>query len=263
MSGPRILVLDIETAPLLGYCWGLWDNNIALNQLHSDWYVLSWAAKWLGDPPSKVMYADQRAEPDLENDKKILKQMWNLLNEADIIITQNGKHFDEKKLKARFVYHDLPPYSPVRHIDTKIMAKRHFGFTSNKLEYMADKFNKKYKKSKHTRFEGFELWSECLKQNPLAFKEMEKYNKYDVLVLEELYYRLVAWDGPVNFSIYEGEGDGMSCHLCSGDIEKRGYSYTQVGKYQRYRCKDCGTWTRGRDNLLTPAKRRSLKVPLR
>ena len=47
---PRnILFLDIETAPLLGYVWGLWKNNVGLNQIYRDSYVLNWAASWLGE----------------------------------------------------------------------------------------------------------------------------------------------------------------------------------------------------------------------
>ena len=34
MSKPKVLVFDIETAPMLGYVWGLWENNVALNQVH-------------------------------------------------------------------------------------------------------------------------------------------------------------------------------------------------------------------------------------
>ena len=34
MTGPRLLVLDIETFPNLGYHWGLWQQNIgAMDQL--------------------------------------------------------------------------------------------------------------------------------------------------------------------------------------------------------------------------------------
>ena len=56
----NILLLDIETSPVVAWVWGLRDQNVGLNMIKEDWYVLSWAAKWLGDKPSKTMYADQQ-----------------------------------------------------------------------------------------------------------------------------------------------------------------------------------------------------------
>lgn len=258
-TGPKVLVFDIETAPIIGYVWGLWDNNVSLNQVKSDWYVLSWSAKWLGSAPSEIMYADQRNANNIENDGKILKKIWELLDEADIVVTQNGKSFDQKKLNARFVINGMKPPSSYKHIDTKLLAKKHFGFTSNKLEYMTDKLCKKYKKLTRTKFPGFEMWSECLKGNLKAWKEMERYNKYDVLSLEELYTKLIPWDSSVNFNLYHEE-DTQVCTCGSTSFLKRGFYYTNVGKYQRYRCNTCGAETRDRKTCLDKYKNASLKT---
>jgi hypothetical protein len=258
-TGPKILLFDIETAPIIGYVWELWDQNVALNQIKSDWHLLSWSAKWLGDAPTKVMYDDQRHERNIENDKRLLKGIWRLLDEADIVVTQNGKQFDQKRLNARFVINGLRPPSSFKHIDTLVLAKKHFAFTSNKLEYMSDKLCKKYKKLKHTKFPGFEMWRECLAGNKAAWNEMRKYNKYDVLALEELYTKLIPFDSSVNFNLYH-DGERHTCSCGSTRFQKYGFSYTQAGKYQRYQCFDCGTEIRGRDNLLSAKKRKSLRV---
>lgn len=258
-TGPKVLVLDIETAPLLGFCWSLWENNIALNQLHSDWHVLSWAAKWLGDSPDKIMYMDQRYAKNIEDDKKILEEIWKLLDEADVVVTQNGKSFDIKKLNARFVINGMQPPSSFKHIDTKIIAMKYFGFTSNKLEYMTDKLCVKYKKSEHKKFSGFELWKECLNGNLEAWKEMEKYNKFDVLSLEELYFIIIPWDNSVNFNLYT-DSTTNSCKCGSVKFKKNGYWYTAVSKFQRYKCLKCGAETRDRVNLFTQEKKDSLQT---
>lgn len=257
--GPKILLYDIETAPILGYVWSLWDQNVGLNQIKSDWYVLSWSAKWLGDPPSKVMYADQRKAKDIENDKPILKKLWKLLDEADVVVTQNGKSFDEKKLNARFVLHGMPPPSSSQHIDTKRIAKKYFAFTSNKLEYMTDKLCKKYKKLKHAKFSGFSMWKECLAGNIKAWKEMEKYNKYDVLSLEELYLKLQPWDNTLNVNLFTPDDAELQCSCGSTEFKKNGYKYTSVGKYQRYKCLECGSESKDRVNLLSKEKRKKLR----
>jgi hypothetical protein len=258
-QAPKVLLFDIETAPILGYVWGLWENNLSLNQINSDWHLLAWSAKWLGESASKIMYMDQRRARNVEDDSKILKGIWKLLDEADIVITQNGKAFDEKKLNARFILNGMKPPSSYRHIDTKRIASRKFAFTSNKLEYMTDKLCTKYKKSKHSKFSGFELWSECLKGNLKAWKEMEHYNKYDVLSLEELYTRLKPWDSSINFDVYFDATKSV-CACGSRDFKKNGFKYTNIGKYQRFECKKCGSEARDRINLVSKEKRASLLV---
>lgn len=257
-SGPKVLVYDIETAPLLGYVWGLWENNVSLNQVHSDWHVLSWSAKWLGDAPNKVMYMDQRNAKNIEDDRTILQGIWNLLDEADIVITQNGKSFDQKKLNARFILNGFQPPSSYKHIDTKLIASRHFKFTSNKLEYMTDKLCTTFKKIKHDKFPGFELWRECLAGNLKAWKEMEKYNKFDVLALEELYNKLIPWDNSINFNLYHNSVANQ-CKCGSSILIRNGYYYTSAGKYQKHRCKSCGAETRSKENLFSKEKRASLQ----
>lgn len=255
-SGPKVLVFDIETAPILAYVWKIWDENVGINQIDSDWYILSWAAKWLGKG-NKVMYQDQRNAKPQENDTEILKGIWKLLDEADVVITQNGRKFDQKKLNARFVMKGFQPPSAYKHIDTFLLAKKHFGFTSNKLEFMTNALCKKYKKLKSEKFVGFELWKQCLANNPEAWKEMEKYNKYDVLSLEELYNKLIAWDSGFNPNLYY-EGVTLVCTCGSDDFIKRGFFYTSLSKYQRYRCKACGAETRGREDMFSKEKKKSL-----
>lgn len=258
MNKPKILLFDIETAPIQAYVWGLWENNVSLNQIKKDWHVLSWSAKWLDDAPSKIMYMDQRSAKKIEDDKNLLKGIWSLLDEADIVVTQNGKQFDSKKLNARFILNGFQPPSSYRHVDTREIARRKFGFTSNKLEYMTNKLCNRYKKLKTKKFQGFELWSECLKGNISAWKEMEKYNKYDVLSLEELYIKLRPWDNSVNLNLYTERATKL-CSCGGTNISLNGYCYTPSGKYQRYRCADCGAEVKSKTNLFSADKKKSLR----
>lgn len=250
------MVFDIETAPVLGWVWGLWDQNIGLNQIQSDWHLLSWAAKWLGE--KEVFYFDQRKSKKIEDDKKILEKLWELLDKADIVLTQNGKAFDEKKVNTRFVLNGMQPPSSYRHIDLKILAKKRFAFTSNKLEYITDKICTRYKKLKHQKFPGFELWRECMRGNVEAWEEMKRYNVRDVLSLEEAYKKIMNWDTSINFQVYSEETISR-CNCKSMRLKRNGYTYTNIAKYRRYKCLDCGKETRGRENLLSLEKRASLK----
>lgn len=255
-EGPRILTLDIETAPVLGNVWQLFQQNVGLNQIERDWYVLSWSAKWHHE--DEVMYEDKSESWDNEDDKELLQGIWNLLDSADIILTQNGKRFDEKKLNARFIINGLSPPSSYRHIDTLQIAKRHFGFTSNKLEYMTDKLCKKYKKQKHGKFAGFELWKECLAGNPEAWAEMQTYNIYDVLSLEELYVIMRPWfKSHFNMNVYRTD-EVTYCKCGSSDFSHNGYHYTNLSKFDRFACNDCGAEIRGNVNLIPKSKRDTL-----
>jgi len=255
---PKILIFDIETAPILAHVWGLWDNDVALNQIQSDWHVMSWAAKWLDDSPKKVMYEDQRHCKDMQDDSGILESIWHLLDEADAVITQNGIRFDRKKLNARFALNGFPPPSSYKHIDTLQIAKKHFAFTSNRLAYLTDNLCVKYKKLDHGKFAGFKMWSECMKGNMKAWKEMEKYNRYDVLSLEEVYKQLMPWDNTLNFNLYHDK-DMYICSCGSKDFRNSGYFYNTTGKFQRYTCNRCGAETRDSKNLFSKEKKKALR----
>jgi len=257
---PKVLVFDLETSPLKSYTWGLWQQNVGLNMIESEWFILSYAAKWLGSAEDEVMYKDLRGIVSKEDDTIILDDMWKLLDEADLVITQNGKKFDVKKINARFVMNGYKPPSPYKHIDTLQIAKAVFGFTSNRLEWMTDKLCVKYKKQKHANFSGFDLWAAMMKDNIEAWDECCTYNTYDVLSLEELYLKIAAWDNKhPNFNLYSEE-EKHTCRCGSHRVVEDGFAYTGVSKFQQYRCIDCGAHTRGRINLFTKGKTKSLHM---
>ena len=246
-SVKKTLVFDIETSAITAQVWGLKDQNIGLNQIVEDWHLMSFAAKWLGDPPSKVMYMDQSGVKDIRNDKKLLQAMWNLLDEADTVITQFGTGFDAPKLNSRFVMSGMKPPSPYQHLDTYRIAKRSFGFTSNKLEYLTDKLCTKYKKLSHKKFPGMSLWNECKNGNKAAWKEMKKYNIHDVLSTEELYTKLRAWAPETMPKPYEVASINRDCGICGalGTVFGNGTRQIKTKRYQRLLCNRCGSYSKG------------------
>lgn len=257
-SGAKILYFDVETAPISAAVWGLWDNNVSLNMIQSDWYLLSFCAKWAHS--DEVIYFDKRNSWNDEDDSELLQELWSLLDEADIVIGQNSKKFDEKKVNARFILNGMKPPSHYRSIDTMQIAKRHFGFTSNKLEYMTDKLCKRYKKLTHGKFAGYELWKQCLVGNPAAWEEMRDYNINDVLSLEELYHILRPYfKGNLNLNVYT-ESNEFKCVCGNDSFTHNGYHYTNASKFDRFKCDNCGASVRGKVNLLSKEKRASLKA---
>jgi len=255
---PKILVFDIETAPITAYTWGLFDERIGLNQIKEDWHLLAWAAKWYGDPASKVMYMDNRHAKKISDDKKLVKKLSDLLNQADGVITQNGKSFDVKKVNARAVINGLPPIKPpVNHTDILREGRKVFSFTSHRLEYISNTINKKYKKLLHKEYPGFELWKAVLTGNKHAWDVMKKYAIHDVLATEEAVEKIRGWIKTQRLSTYTSN-DTMHCKCGSTDLEKRGYAHTDYGKYQIYKCKACGKWPRGSVNLLSTEKKKNI-----
>lgn len=246
MVSQKVLVLDIETSPLLVYVWNLKDQFVGLNQMVQDWHIMAWSAKWLGEPASSIRYYDLRnLKPG--NDLPILKPLWRLLNRADIVLTQNGKAFDAKKINARFMLHGMKPPLPFKHLDTYLIAKNAASFTSHSLEYLSERFCTKYKKLSHSNFPGLTLWRECLKGNKKAWDEMKTYNIHDVLATEEFYEKIKAWapeSAPKRFPRLKGS---ITCEICGEDgrMTRRGTTFKASLKYQRWQCQTCGKGATG------------------
>lgn len=254
MTGPKIVTLDIETFPNLVYTWGLWKQNIGVNQIVRDWSLASMCWKWYGEKTTH--YID--CEKDPADDTEVVMAAWKVLDEADIVIGQNSKHFDIRKLMARFIELGLKPPSPFKQIDTKVEAAKVAMFTSNRLEWLAAHLTD-VPKDKHKDFPGFELWSECLKGNPKAWAAMRKYNPRDVIATERVYERLRPYiEGHPNIAVHDDD-ETTRCPRCNSTrLQQRGYATTQVGRYPRFQCMNCGGWSRGRYTTNTKGKRQSL-----
>lgn len=190
---PKVLFVDIETKPKKSWHWGVWGENLSHNMMIEDGSILSWSAKWIGDPATKIIYKDQRGkEKNLMNDKALLKPLSKLMSEADIIIWQNGDSFDAGEINNRIAEHKLPVPDIYKTIDTKKLAKKYLRLPWYSLAYMTSRFNKKYKKQSHEEFPGFALWDNVIKGNLKAWECMKKYNQFDVLSLEELFINTLA-----------------------------------------------------------------------
>lgn len=234
MSSPKILTFDVETSPIKAYVWGLWKQNIAINQIVEPTRVISWAAKWHGD--KKIHFMSTHHNGTIE----MLQGIWDLLNEADIVVHFNGATFDMPHLNREFATEGFPQYAPVQEIDLLKVVKSRFRFPSNKLDYVSRQFALAGKVS-HT---GFQLWVDCMNGDDRAWALMRKYNKGDVLVTEQLYDKLRPYaKAHPHMGLWSGED---CCANCGGtDLEKRGFAYTSVSSFQRYKCRACGRWSRG------------------
>lgn len=258
MTAPRIVTLDIETSPILAYCWGLFKQFINPNQIVADWSILSFSYKWLDEKKVTHHNTGGRGVRKVRDDTPLLKKLWMVLDRADIVVAQNGKKFDVKKINARFIQNEMLPPSPYKVVDTLLEARSIAAFTSNKLAWLSDILTDQ-PKDDHKEFPGFTLWTECLQDNPKAWAAMQQYNDIDIRGTEEVYLKLRPYIiGHPSVAAYNDSED-IQCPKCgSKDVQRRGITVTQSGRYARMQCIGCGGWSRSRYTTNSTAKRKSL-----
>lgn len=228
----KILVIDVEWAPATAYVWQMWDQNISPDQLIDEGGLLCFAAHWIG---SKKFEFYSRWD---DGDEAMAKAAYNLLEEADAVVTYNGDRYDLPKLRGHLLLNGQLDTPPPTSIDLLKVVKK-FGFVMNKLAYIAPLL-KVGSKIKH---EGFNLWKSVLNGDPKAQSRMMKYCIQDVRVTAKLYERVKPFikDHP-----HMGEDKGL-CGTCGSDhMQRRGYRRTKMFKIERLQCVSCGSWSTGK-----------------
>lgn len=246
---PNILLLDIETAPTLAYVWEKWKANALSTEQH--WFVLCVAWKWLDSDTEFLSVADDpNWEPHSDNDLLVVTKVWELMNQADVIVAQNGDRFDIRKIQARFFHHRLPPTERFQTVDTLKVMRKHFNMFSNSLNDVAEYLGIEGKVSTG----GFGLWKACMAGDSEAWDRMRAYNMRDVEVLEAVYRELVPWttrprpNGQINLAHWAPEGEN-ACPACGarGTLRLAGTPHrTAVSEFQSWRCDSCGAVSRSR-----------------
>ena len=245
----KVLILDIETAPLLANLWGIWNQNISTDNIKSDWFMLTWAGKWLFE--NKVYSARVTPKEAQKNDdRRIVRSLVDMVSKADIVITHNGDRFDLPRINTRAIINKIAPPLPYISIDTLKVAKRHFAFTSNKLDYI----NKQLGLPQKTET-NMELWRDCFHGDENALRKMEKYNINDVRIHEQTYLTMRPFIRPhpnIGLHIIDQH---ERCPSCGGkDITDVGKLYfTTMNCYEMFRCK-CGAIGRRKKALKKSGK---------
>lgn len=253
-NGPRIGIIDLESLPILSYHFGLFDINIGIEQIVSDMCVLSWAGKFLNEPD---IYSDilTSKEAPRKDDKRIVSSAHDFMSKCDIIVGHNWSNFDGKIFNTQFLLYGMNPVKYIA-VDTLMVAKNNFRFSSNKLAFLNKKLGIRDKISN----EGFPLWIKCHQGDQDALDEMMRYNVGDVIATESLFLKLRPYVKNINIALYN-EIDEYQCPACgSTNLRVDGYKYLSAGKYESIRCVDCGSISRKKENLLSKDKRKSLLV---
>lgn len=240
-NGYKIALIDIETAPNISYTWGTFDQNVIAFQ--REWYILCFAVRWLHEKKT-VSYAlpdFKLYKTDPENDRDLVKKLWEIFDQADLLVAHNGVEFDFKKANSRFLVHGFPPPSPAKTVDTLKIARQRFAMNRNRLNDLS----KMLGVGEKIQTGGFDLWLKCMAKDKVAWEKMCRYCRNDVDLLLKVYERLAPWH-PHHPNITLASGESFLCPSCgSADVQRRGALYLQSFIAQRYQCKACGRWSSG------------------
>lgn len=227
----KILTLDIETSPHRGFHFGMFNQNFSLQQIEEWTRMICFAAKWLHED-GVLFFSDFH-----DGHRNSVLAAHDLVSEADVLVTYNGDSFDLKHMNREFLLQELPPPAPYQSVDLYKVNKTRFRFGSTKLDHFGEQLQIG-QKMKHA---GFQLWIDCMNGDIDAWDRMRQYNCEDVRLTEKVFKRIEPW---IMNMPHKGLYDEIefSCRCGSTNLQKRGFHYTQIGKYQRYRCNDCGRW---------------------
>ena len=255
---PKIVTFDIENMANLLWSWQVYGKNWSAIDTEQEWHMLCFAAKWLGKK-TEIYSLDQYKgyKPMVErkgdtlvinrpDERALLQDLWNMLDEADIVIGWNSKRFDTKKVQSKLLAYGFPPPSPFKQIDVMCEKKKIASSNSNKLDVTGEEWGL----GRKLPHQGFPLWKGCSEGDEKAWNKMKRYNIQDVILTEKTYLYLRPWMAThPNLNAWTGKIN--TCPVCQkeGTMIKRGFAYGGKKKYQQYHCTlvkgGCNKYTKG------------------
>jgi len=236
MRKPKILFIDIETSPNIVASWTIGRKVFLSHEsILEERKIICICWKW--STGSTIYCSDWGVEQD---DKQILLNIQDSLNEADLIVAHNGDKYDLRFINSRLLYHKLKPIHTASTEDTLKQLRRVFYLNSNKLDYVSH-----FLQFGHKMHTDFTLWLSVLKKDIKALKYMIRYCKKDVLLLEKVYNRIAPF---VTQKINKGlitSHEKLSCSACGAHrnfLRQKGYRYNAKTIKHKYVCTKCGKW---------------------
>jgi hypothetical protein len=227
-------MLDIETKPAIAYTFGIRDQHITHKQLVPNQFggIICVGVQWLGQKKVTV-YSDWD-----HGHEEMLRQVHDMMSEADAIMGFNHVAFDLPRLQGEFLMAGMNPPPPPTNIDLYKTTKK-MGFISNKLDFVAPLLGVGGK----VKHEGLEMWIAVMNGCPKAQAKMSKYCAQDVRLLGDLYQRIKPY---IANHPYLAEPGRDLCGSCgSHRLQARGFAVSKASKRQRYACQACGSWQLG------------------
>lgn len=254
---PKVLFWDVENAPSVGVSFSRWKVNLSPDHIVSEGgWLISACYKWGGESEIHSLVLTPE-EAIMKDDSRIVASLYEVFEEADIVVGQNGDRFDIPLFKTRLIKHHMPPHKTVKTVDTLKIAKQ-LKFNSNKLDSLA----KEMGIGRKVQHSGIDLWIRCMMGEQEALDEMVEYNIQDVDLLEQVYTRLKAFDSKHPNVSHFYDDDLVRCPVCGGtDVQPTGNSiFTPVSEFSEMVCGDCGHRSRTRKSINTKEKRENILI---
>lgn len=227
----RILTIDLERLP---GSVPIFDARVRGGYIHpSRWTsyptTLCFAAKWYGR--KAVEFHATWLDPEA-----MLRRSWELYDEADIVVTYNGKKADNRWLRDDWAQAKMTPPSPWRDVDLYTVNKSTFGFESASLDHLCERLGLPRKVDHYDPT----VARAAADGDAKAQARIKRYNVGDVRITEAAYEALRPWvKAHPNLGLYSGAD--KACSSCgSEDIAPNGWTRTALTTYALYRCNSCG-----------------------
>lgn len=256
MADPRIVLFDLETIPDLQQALENWCDLSAFTPRHrpgmsaSVSSICSFGYRIFGEKKSIGINAWDFSSwrRNVNDDSELCASALSVIENADALVTFNGKRFDEKFFLARLAINGLTIPRKIVHIDLCQVVSQNMFLLNNRLKTVA-KYLIGDSKLEH---DGWPLWVKVhggveRKRDVDAEKLMSKYNLKDVDLMVPLFklFRPRLTQIP-NYNLFSvAQGAKPVCPFCgSTRMQGRGGYYGKTKVYRKYWCRDCGGWSR-------------------
>lgn len=201
-------------------------------------YILVFGYKWLGDDKARSLTVSKKEfKNDPFDDGPILQEMYDIMMQADIVVTWYGKGHDFPFLTTRLAQKGLYLDTQIKHIDLFQVASKKLRLSSNRLDNVSKFFGQEPKMKI-----GGKIWADCWSGNYDSLQLMAEYCRQDVEVLEQVYHKMA----PLGIGLPTPKQDTPVCHTCGqATLVGNGTRTTLVNTYRRLRCTSCGSHQKG------------------
>jgi len=246
VNKPKIVHWDLETLPDAREIYkvipsiGAWPGRTFKAELQT---IMCFGYKIEGQAKAKSLNVWDYAD-DIHNDAALVHMAYEILHDADEIVTHNGKRFDVKVMNTRLSKHGMPPLPKIHHVDTQVICKSHLSLYSNSLANVA-KFYKLDDKMTFSNKWG--MWERFAfgEDTPKDRHDMSEYCKMDVEVLQQIYHKTRPFHGNSTVNKNIVNPDEMVCPTCGEDaLVSNGWRISGGTAFQRMQCTACGSWSK-------------------
>lgn len=231
---PKVLLYDIEVSYGIARAWRPGYNiNLSYGDFIKHPSIICISYKFEDEEEVHNLRWDSK-----QDDKTLLSLFINVLNQADIIVGHNGDKFDLPWVRTRALFHGLEMRPKYKSVDTLKIARYRHRFPSNRLDDLGDYLGVG-RKIKTDR----QLWVDTVcNGDKEALNRMVEYCDQDVLLLEDVYKKLIVQELPsIHVGTLNGKTKQTSPYTSNANLELVKTTTSRAGtKKHLMKCLDTG-----------------------